>query len=93
MTNNCKLVVLNTIANCQKPEWTWQRRDGTGRGRIDYLLIDHKAQNCIRENSGSMNLPNWGIQGSEIDHRPVKAIITIKTLQEKGRSTDNKILK
>ena len=84
MTNNCRMVALNTLQNCREPGWTWQKRDGTGRGRIDYLLIDYKAQNLIKENGGAKELPKWGTQGSATDHRPVQARITVKTLQEKG---------
>ena len=90
MTNNCRLVALNTITSCRAPGWTWQKRDGIGRGRIDYLLIDHKAQNLIRENNGAMDLPTWGTQGSAIDHRPVQASIIVQTLQEKGWTSEVK---
>ena len=84
MTNNCGMVALNTLQNCIDPGWTWQKRDGTGRGRIDYLLIDYSAQNLIKENGGAKEMPKWGTQGSATDHRPVQAKIKINTLQEKG---------
>ena len=84
MTNNSRMVALNTLNNCKNPKWTWQKRDETGRGRIDYLLIDHKYQNLVKSNDGAMDLPSWGTQGSSIDHRPVQAVITVQTLQEKG---------
>ncbi len=84
MANNCRMVALNTLQNCREPGWTWQRRDGTGRGRIDYLMVEHSAQNLIKINHGARDLPKWGTQGSAIDHRPVQATLQIKTLQEKG---------
>ena len=37
-----------------------------------------------------MDLQTWGTQGCAIDHRPVQAIITVQTLQEKGLPTENK---
>jgi exonuclease III len=83
MVNNCRMVALNTLQNCRESGWTWQRRDGTGRGRIDYLLADRSAQNLIQINHGARDLPKWGTQGSAIDHRPVQVILQIKTLQEK----------
>ena len=82
--NDGRLVALNTISNCINPQWTWQKRDGSGRGRIDYLIIDHWEQNLIQRNWGARDLPKWGTQGSAIDHRPVMADITVRTLQEKG---------
>ena len=83
------MVALNTLNNCKQPGWTWQKRDGTGKGRIDYLMIDQRAQNQVWQNNGAMDLPTWATQGSAIDHRPVQAIIKVKTLQEKGMQAES----
>ena len=85
VVNNCEMAVLNTQNNCRNPGWTWQRRDGATRGRIDYLIIEKKMLCKVRENLGAMDLPKWGTQGAEIDHRPVLALMGFLTLQEKGQ--------
>ena len=42
----------------------------------------------VRENLGAMDLPKWGTQGAEIDHRPVLALMGFLTLQEKGQKKE-----
>jgi hypothetical protein len=87
--NTPQMVLLNTQSNCKNPGWTWQKRDGTGKGRIDYIAVDKILMSRIKHNKGACDYPNWGTQGSEIDHRPVHAILGIITLQERGIKQKN----
>jgi exonuclease III len=82
--NNNAMAALNTQNNCKSPGWTWQRRDGVGKGRIDYLVVEAKMMNRVWENTGATDLPKWGTQGADVDHRPVIARMGFLTLQEKG---------
>jgi hypothetical protein len=80
-----QLTALNTLQSCQDPGWTWQKRNGTGRGRIDYIIVDKKQLGLIKKNHGAIDAAKWGIMGSATDHRPVMATMRIKTLQEMGK--------
>ena len=84
VVNSSAMTALNTQDNCKNPGWTWQRRDGIGKGRIDYLVVETKMLGRVWENNGAADLPKWGKQGTEIDHRPVLARMGFLTLQEKG---------
>jgi hypothetical protein len=87
--NIAQMVLLNTQSNCMNPGWTWQKRDGTGKGRIDFIAVDKILMSRIKQNKGACDYPNWGTQGAEIDHRPVHATLGIVTLQERGIKHEN----
>jgi hypothetical protein len=84
VTNNAQMILLNTQNNCENAGWTWQKRDGTGKGRIYYLAIDRILMSRIKQNKGACDLPKWGTQGAEIDHRPVLAKMGITRLRLVG---------
>ena len=47
----------------------------------------------IRQNRGACDLPKWGTQGAEIDHKPVLARMGIITLQERGLKKQKELQK
>ena len=86
LTEDCRLTAVNTLASCKDPGWTWQKRDGTTKGRIDYILLTSNRVSQIDVNQGSEQWPEIHKQGTAIDHRPVTVSLKLKTIQEMGLS-------
>ena len=54
LTNDNNLTILDTLQNCDNAGYTWQRRDGKGKGRIDYLLVETCMVGSITKNKLSL---------------------------------------
>ena len=77
-----EMMVMNTKDNCAEPGWTWQRSDGKGKGRIDYLLVNSQRANQVVSNTGAVTWAGLEREGSTVDHRPVQAVFNFKLLDE-----------
>ena len=86
LTEDCRLSAVNTLQSCKDPGWTWQKRDSTTKGRIDYTLLSPNRVTQIEINQGAVNWPEIHKQEMAIDHRPVTVTLKLKTLQEMGLS-------
>ena len=84
VTEDSKLTVLNTVGNCKEPGWTWRRADGKGGGRIDYLGVSTSRMCQVKSNEGAIHCEGLYREGCPIDHRPVKAVFSLKLLCEMG---------
>ena len=82
----CELSALNTLEDCKHPDWTWQRRDGKGQTRIDYILVSNRLHSQVQSNIGVDKSLQFDQQGHGIDHRPVSCLINFKTLHEQGKA-------
>ena len=88
ITARAGMIAPNTLNSCRNAGWTWQKRDGTGSGRMDYLLVDWKMLGLVRSNIGAKENGNCGTQGSATNHRPIAATIRVTTLQELGKEKE-----
>jgi hypothetical protein len=86
LTEDCRLTAVNTLTSCKDPGWTWQKRDSTTKGRIDYILLTTNRVCQIDVNQGAEQWPEIHKQGTAIDHRPVTFSLKLKTIQEMGLS-------
>ena len=80
----CHLTALNTLDSCKNTGWTWQRRDGKGVTRIDYLIVSNRLHSQISCNTGVNTCIQLDSQGHGVDHRPVSATFNFRTLHEQG---------
>ena len=58
------LTALNTIQGCKHTDWTWQRRDGRGCTRIDYLLSSNRLLSQVSINHGANDVIKFELQGA-----------------------------
>jgi exonuclease III len=78
------LTALNTLDSCANSKWTWQRRDGKGCTRIDYLVVSNRIVSQTSRNTGASETPKFGLQGATLDHRAVLATFNFKSIPEMG---------
>ena len=90
LADDTKMAVLNTLQTCKHPDWTWQRRDGAYRGRIDYILIPVRLLARMVCNKGVDTTIDFSKQGTAIDHRPLKVTLKMPTLQELGHKQETR---
>ena len=89
LAETTEMTVLNTRNNCAEPGWTWQRSDGKGKGRIDYLLVSNSRTGQVTVNSGAVDWVGLEREGSTVDHRPVQAVFNFKLLDMNRSNQEN----
>ena len=86
LCNDTGLMITNTLNDCADPGWTWNRRDGAYRTRVDYMLVSKELIRDTIRNQGAMNWEGIQKKGVPIDHRPVSFTCRIRLLHQRGHN-------
>ena len=54
LATTLQLTATNSIQSCKYTSWTWQRRDGRARTRVDYILIPTNRLHKLKDNTGTV---------------------------------------
>ena len=87
LVTECSMTALNTMENCTNSGPTWFKRDQKGQGRIDYLVVDTRILNWVRNNHGATEWDEIARQGTPIDHKSVTCWTEFRLFQEVGKKT------